>query len=75
MVSDYRSEETRLLKSAEEFKEKAEQSTGANKAYYYRKAADIEADAKKASMSRARIKQAFGELDIAKKKFPDVFED
>ena len=37
-----------------EDQEKAEQATGANKAYYYRKAADIEADAKKASMSRAR---------------------
>jgi hypothetical protein len=75
IVSDYRSEESRLLKTAEDFKEKAKQATGVNKAYYYRKAVDIELDVVRAKTSRARIEQAFGELDIAKKKFPDVFAE
>jgi hypothetical protein len=75
IVSDYRSEETRFLIDAKGFEEKAKQATGANKAYYYKKAKDIRIYAETAKHSRARITQAIDELRVAKIKFPDVFEE
>ena len=74
MVSDYRSEETRNLKLAEDFKQKAKEATSASdKKYYYEKANDIKIMAEQAKHSSARIKQALGDLEIAKVKHPEVF--
>jgi len=73
MVSDFRSEETRLLKTAEEFEEQAKKATGSSKIYYYQQAADIRVSVEQATHSRARIIQALDELKIAKVKHPDVF--
>ena len=74
MVGDYVSDESRLLKTAEEFEELAKKAKGVLQATYYKKAANIRIDAKAANQSRARIIQALDELKTAKIKFPDVFE-